>query len=128
VSVRHNYRTTPLQVDPYTPQPLPLLIRALRQHINIYLREKQESDLKRKLYKSDMREAPWDYYTLLDAEWWLEGLQRMRANSEEEERQYLQWLLINIEGELISHWKLPCNEAYAHFAAYLQREGVSLSG
>jgi hypothetical protein len=39
----------------------------------------------------------------------------------------LQWLLINIEGELISHWKIPCNDAYAHFTAYLHRESIPLT-
>ena len=47
----------------------------LRAKINEYLIEKKETELKAKLYKSDMTEAPWDYYRLLDAEWWMKGLQ-----------------------------------------------------
>jgi hypothetical protein len=47
----------------------------LRVKINEYLIEKKETEMKTQLYKSDMRDAPWDYYKILDAEWWMKALQ-----------------------------------------------------
>jgi hypothetical protein len=46
----------------------------LRDQINAYLQEKQDTELRRRLYKSDITDAPWDYYSILDADWWLKGL------------------------------------------------------
>jgi hypothetical protein len=85
LGIKHNYKTSLLPIDPFLQQPLEDYAKAIRRHINDYIREKQESDLKRKLYKSDMRDAPWDYYNLLDAEWWMQGLQTSKVSSEEEE-------------------------------------------
>jgi len=56
----------------------------LRRRINEYLMEKKETELKRQLYKSDMRDAPWDYYKLLDAEWWMKSLQTSTVNSHQQ--------------------------------------------
>jgi hypothetical protein len=109
LAIRHNYKVNPFAIDPFQSQPLDNYVKAIRKHINEYIREKQESELKRKLYKSDMRDAPWDYYSLLDAEWWLQGLQSSKVASEQEEAEYLRWIVINIEHELIPHWKIKCN-------------------
>jgi len=46
----------------------------LRKIINEYQIEKKDSELKRSLYKNDIRDAPWDYYHILDSEWWIKGL------------------------------------------------------
>jgi hypothetical protein len=68
--------------------------------------------LKRKLYKSDIHDAPWDYYALLDCEWWLHGLQSNKFNNEQELSLFLKWIVVNIEQELTSHWKIKCYEAF----------------
>jgi hypothetical protein len=53
----------------------------LRKKINEYLAEKRDTELKRRLYKSDLTDAPWDYYKILDGEWWMNGLQNCKINS-----------------------------------------------
>ena len=74
LSIRLNHKTSALPAS----ESLDNHIRGIRKHINAYLQEKQENELKRKLYKSDMLDAPWDYYSMLDCEWWLQGLQTIR--------------------------------------------------
>ena len=39
----------------------------IRAHLNEYLIEKKQTELKAQLYKTDLKDAPWDYYKLLDA-------------------------------------------------------------
>lgn len=53
----------------------------VRKKINEYLIEKKETELKRRLYKTDMKDAPWDYFELLDAEWWMKSLQNSRISN-----------------------------------------------
>lgn len=55
-----------------------------------------------------MVDAPWDYYSMLDCEWWLQGLQTIRITNEQQFQQLLEWLVANIEQDLVSHWKIPC--------------------
>lgn len=35
----------------------------------------------RQLYKRDMVDAPWDYYQLLDADWWTEALKNYKPRN-----------------------------------------------
>lgn len=72
-----------------------------------------------------MRDSPWDYYNLMDAEWWLQGLQTSKVSSKEEELQFLRWIVINIEQELIPHWKIKCNDAFAHYKAFLAEDAAN---
>ena len=55
--------------------------RFFRAYINRLLKERQETQLKRQLYKNDMRDAPWDYFFLLDAEWWANGVKDLGNNA-----------------------------------------------
>ena len=71
--------------------------RILRNEITIYLQEKADTELKRKLYRSDMTDAPWDYFSLLDAEWWLGGLQEVKPDSESKLASFISWTALNIE-------------------------------
>lgn len=79
----------------------------LRDQINAYLQEKQDTELRRRLYKSDITDAPWDYYCILDADWWLKGLAEAKISTFEELESLLQWTAWNVELELVPHWKLP---------------------
>ena len=55
-----------------------------------------------------MTEAQWDYYSILDADWWLNGLQNFKPENEADLFIFLRWLLENIELDLVSHWKIKC--------------------
>lgn len=62
--------------------------------------------MKRQLYKSDIRDAPWDYYHMLDADWWLSALKSFSPKSISELNEFIIWIGLNIEEELISNWKI----------------------
>ena len=72
-------------------------IMTIRGKINEYLVERKETDLKRKLYKSDMAEAPWDYYKLLDAEWWMAALQNHKTSSSSDLQELFCWVWLNLD-------------------------------
>lgn len=43
-----------------------------------------------------MNDAPWDYYSMLDCEWWLQGIQTIRIADQQQFHQLLEWLVANI--------------------------------
>lgn len=55
-----------------------------------------------------MIEAPWDYYQLLDAEWWMKGLQAYKPKSKADLDKTFRWIWLNIDLELEAHWKISC--------------------
>ena len=64
--------------------------------INEYLVQKKETELKMRLYKSDMKDAPWDYFSLLDAEWWMKGLQSYKVQNKHDFDTLFTWIWLNI--------------------------------
>ena len=45
-----------------------------------------------------MTEAPWDYYSILDAEWWLQALRNYKASSDlQKYTNFIKWIAFNIE-------------------------------
>ena len=49
-----------------------------------------------RLYKSDMKDAPWDYFSLLDAEWWMKGLQSYKVQNKHDFDTLFTWIWLNI--------------------------------
>lgn len=80
----------------------------MRSYINRYLNEKKETELKRQLYKNDIKDAPWDYFFLLDAEWCVKGIKEMGTvfGSFEEANRFLRYIAFNIENDLMGHWNI----------------------
>lgn len=36
------------------------------------------------LYKTDTKESPWDYYHILDADWWINGIKTFHPTSQQQ--------------------------------------------
>lgn len=80
------------------------------------------------MYKNDIKEAPWDYFFLLDSEWCATGVKEMGPflHSCKEADQFLRWIVFNIQQDLIGHWNLSAKESYGKFLTYL-KNGRNLS-
>jgi len=63
LAVRHNSQAKPhIFQDGPEDQPIEYYERLMKFQINSYLSEKKDTELKRQLYKSDLIDAPWDYF------------------------------------------------------------------
>ena len=122
LTLSHNF-VSPPQTPPQPPYNLDSARKRVRMMLREYLSHRKESEMRRQLYKKDVSDSPWDYYQMLDAEWWVEALKIYSPTNQVEYRQFLWWIIFNNHHGLAPHWRLGCLEAYKKYEEYLEERG-----